>query len=155
MIESLVRLRATLVAALAQVAFIGPLLPRLAVGYMFAETGWGKLQNIGQVVDFFTRIGIPAPEFQAHFVAGHELVCGALIVVGLATRLAAIPLTVIMAVALATAVEWEGLTGLIVTDEFTYAAVLVWLLVAGPGAASLDALIARWAGAGSGERSFR
>jgi putative oxidoreductase len=48
----------------------------------------------------FARIGIPWPEIMGPFVGVIETVCGALIILGLATRLAAIPLIVIMAVAL-------------------------------------------------------
>jgi putative oxidoreductase len=48
----------------------------------------------------FARIGIPYPDAVAPFVGVVEIVCGALIVLGLLTRLAAIPLIVIMIVAL-------------------------------------------------------
>ena len=111
---------------------------------MFFQSGQGKLANPERVVAFFTELGIPYPELQAPFVGATELVCGALLMIGLATRIASIPLIITMCVALATAVEWEGVMGLIFTDEFAYIAVFVWLLVAGPGAASLDALIKRF-----------
>jgi len=48
----------------------------------------------------FVRIGIPYPELMGPFVGAVEIVCGALIIVGLLTRLAAIPLIIIMIVAL-------------------------------------------------------
>jgi uncharacterized membrane protein YphA (DoxX/SURF4 family) len=48
----------------------------------------------------FARIGIPAPELLGPFVGVVELVCGALILVGLATRAAAVPLIVTMVVAI-------------------------------------------------------
>jgi putative oxidoreductase len=48
----------------------------------------------------FTHIGIPYPDFTGPFVGVVEIVCGALIIVGLLTRLAAIPLIVIMIVAI-------------------------------------------------------
>ena len=48
----------------------------------------------------FAKIGIPYPDLMGPFVGAVELVCGALIIVGLFTRLAAIPLIVIMIVAL-------------------------------------------------------
>lgn len=50
----------------------------------------------------FAKIGIPAPEFFGPFVGAFEIVCGALILLGLVTRFAAVPLLVIMAVALFT-----------------------------------------------------
>jgi uncharacterized membrane protein YphA (DoxX/SURF4 family) len=48
----------------------------------------------------FAQIGIPAPEAMGPFVGGVETICGALVILGLATRLAAIPLIAIMIVAL-------------------------------------------------------
>ena len=48
----------------------------------------------------FARIGIPFPDLMGPFVGVVEIVCGALIIIGLFTRLAAIPLIVIMIVAL-------------------------------------------------------
>ena len=48
----------------------------------------------------FARIGIPYPDLMGPFVGVVEFICGALIVIGLFTRLAAIPLIVIMIVAL-------------------------------------------------------
>ena len=48
----------------------------------------------------FANIGIPFPEVMGPFVGTVELVCGALIIVGFFTRLAAIPLIVIMVVAI-------------------------------------------------------
>lgn len=48
----------------------------------------------------FEKIGLPWPEFLGYFVGATEIVCGLLLVVGLHTRAAAIPLLVIMAVAL-------------------------------------------------------
>ena len=152
MLLSIARLYGSLVAGLSKVGWLGPLLARLTVGWVFAQSGWGKFQNIERVVGFFTNIGIPAPEFQARFVAGHELVCGVLVMVGLATRLSAIPLAIIMVVALATAVDFEGPTGLLFSDEFGYFAIFVWLLLSGPGAASLDAIVARLTGLGQASR---
>lgn len=48
----------------------------------------------------FTRIGIPLPDLTGPFVGTVETVCGALIILGLFTRLAAIPLIVIMVAAI-------------------------------------------------------
>ena len=48
----------------------------------------------------FARIGIPYPDLMGPSVGVVEIVCGALIVVGLLTRLAAIPLIIIMVVAI-------------------------------------------------------
>jgi putative oxidoreductase len=48
----------------------------------------------------FARIGIPLPDVTGPFVGVVETVCGLLIIIGLFTRLAAIPLIIIMIVAL-------------------------------------------------------
>ncbi len=48
----------------------------------------------------FTNIGIPFPDIMGPFVGVVETVCGALIIIGFATRLAAIPLIIVMIVAI-------------------------------------------------------
>jgi uncharacterized membrane protein YphA (DoxX/SURF4 family) len=50
----------------------------------------------------FAKIGLPSPELLGPFVGGFEIACGLLVLLGLLTRLAAIPLLVIMLVAIAT-----------------------------------------------------
>ncbi|MBK8482413.1 MAG: DoxX family protein [Proteobacteria bacterium] len=78
------------------------ILIRLVVGLIFASEGLQKfLHAAAQGAGRFARIGIPAPEFMGPFVGVVEIVCGTLIILGLATRLAAIPLIIDMLVALA------------------------------------------------------
>src|SRR5260370_39151497 len=48
----------------------------------------------------FANIGIPYPELMGPFVGIVEILCGTLIILGLFTRLAAIPLIIIMIVAI-------------------------------------------------------
>ncbi|HUI20257.1 MAG TPA: DoxX family protein [Methylocella sp.] len=48
----------------------------------------------------FANIGIPYPAFMGPFVGIVEITCGALIILGLLTRLAALPLIIIMLVAI-------------------------------------------------------
>lgn len=48
----------------------------------------------------FQAIGIPLPDFLGPFVGVTEIVCGALLILGLLTRLAAIPLVIVMIVAI-------------------------------------------------------
>jgi putative oxidoreductase len=137
--------------------FIAPLLARLTVGYAFVESGWGKVHNLETVTGYFTELGIPAPAFQATFVSFVELICGSLVLVGLGTRLAAVPLIATMAVALITAKASEiaGFSDLIGTIEFCYAVLLVWLALAGAGAVSVDHLITRRASAPAAATSVR
>ena len=75
---------------------------RLVVGLVFAAEGVQKfLYAEAQGAGRFAKIGIPAPEVMGPFVGSTEITCGTLLLLGLATRLAAIPLAAIMLVALA------------------------------------------------------
>lgn len=75
---------------------------RFVVGLVFASEGIQKfLYASSQGAGRFAKIGIPAPELMGPFVGVVEIVCGTLLLVGLATRLAAIPLVANMLVALA------------------------------------------------------
>src|SRR6185436_11178744 len=59
--------------------WLGPLLARIAVGVVFAKTGWGKLHGLDDVTQFFTELGLPAPHFQAILVGTTEFVGGLLV----------------------------------------------------------------------------
>src|SRR5438128_1127868 len=41
------------------------LLLRVSVGVVFAQTGWGKLHHLDDIIEFFRGLGIPAPQLQA------------------------------------------------------------------------------------------
>jgi putative oxidoreductase len=128
-----------------KVAFIGPTLARLTVGLVFIGTGWGKLHSLGDVTDFFASLHIPAPGFNARLAASTELFGGILVLVGLGTRLAALPLAFTMVVAILTAkrADISGLTALVGFEEWSYLVLFLWLAVAGAGPLSLDALVSR------------
>jgi putative oxidoreductase len=145
-VASLLRRVHSLVIAIAsRLAWLPPLTARLAVGIVFATAGFGKLQNLDGVVEFFRSLGIPAPELQAPFVATVELVGGVLLALGLGTRFVAVPLAATMGVAIATALwpDLEGAIDLLGKSELLYIVIFAWLAIAGAGAASLDALVAR------------
>lgn len=128
-----------------RLAWLPPLATRLCVGWVFLISGWGKLQNLPQTVTFFQELGIPQAQVQAPFVAGVEFVGGLLLIIGLATRFAAVPLMIIMAVALMTAKreDFTNFSDLSSIYEFLYIVLLAWLVVYGAGALSLDHLIRR------------
>ncbi|MEO8011385.1 MAG: DoxX family protein [Dokdonella sp.] len=136
-------------------AWLGPLLARFTVGWVFLWSGWGKLGALPQVIENFHGWGIPAPELLAPFVSGVEFIGGILLIIGLLTRLAAIPLAITMVVAIKS-VLWPqvgSLFDLVALSEFAYLAIFVWLAVAGAGSASLDHLLTRTHTAGGGDAS--
>jgi putative oxidoreductase len=142
---ALIALRARALAVLDKLAFLPPLVARITLGVLFASTGWGKVHNLDKVTGFFQELHIPMPGLNAVVVSYSELVCGALLVVGLASRLATVPLIVSMAVALVTAKasEIHGLADLFGAVELTYLVLCLFIAVSGPGPVSLDHLLAR------------
>jgi putative oxidoreductase len=121
----------------------GPLIMRLVVGYVFMLTGWGKLTNLPQVTQNFIEWGIPFPNILTPFVSGVECFGGALLILGLFTRIPAAMLAVVMVVAIKSA-KWgdvDSLETLLGFEEVTYFAAFLWLAIAGPGAVSLDRLL--------------
>jgi putative oxidoreductase len=132
-----------------KIAFLGPALARLTVGLVFIGTGWGKIHSIPDVVEFFRSLGIPAPGFHARLVSGVELFGGILILLGLGTRLVALPMAFTMVIAILTAKRDDitGLTALVGFEEWSYLVFFLWLALAGAGKLSLDALIVKWRGA--------
>jgi uncharacterized membrane protein YphA (DoxX/SURF4 family) len=78
------------------------LLVRVAVGAVFLSSGLVKFLFDNQGPGRFAKIGLPAPAQLATFVGAAEILCGALLLVGLFVRLAALPLIVDMTVAIAT-----------------------------------------------------
>ncbi len=135
----------------AALAFLAPLATRLVMGQAFYQTGSGKIENFANTVGFFTELGIPFPEANAFFVSRLEFWGGLLLVVGLLTRVVAAGLASTMVVALATAdratflgaLSGSGDAGLTDVVPFVYLLLLGWLVLFGPGALSLDALVAR------------
>ena len=140
-----------LYAWLERLEWLGRLVVRLSVGIEFFGSGLGKLGKLPSFVQYFRTLGIPFPEVQAPFVAGVELICGSLIAVGLLTRPAALMLCGVLAVAIITAAApehhitatWRGLLEFFYLPEWCLLLLLAWLVLAGPGRASLDARIRR------------
>ena len=145
MVRLALRARSHVLRASAALSWLPPFLARLALGLVFVPSGWGKLHRLPQVVDYFTSLGIPASQLQAPFVAGVELAGGALLLAGLFTRVAAVPLAATMVVALLTAkrADLAGVPDLVGTIELAYLLLLGMLAAFGAGALSLDALLVR------------
>lgn len=73
---------------------------RLAVGFTFVVAGSGKLLDLTSTTGFFEGLGFPAAAQVAPMVATFEVLGGVLVLLGLATRLAVLPLMAIMIVAI-------------------------------------------------------
>jgi putative oxidoreductase len=97
------------------------------------------------VIAYFTDLGIPAPQFQAPLAAAAEFGCGALILLGLFTRVASLPLIGTMLVAILTAKKGDihELSDLFGMTEYLYIVILLWLGAYGAGPISLDAVGAK------------
>jgi putative oxidoreductase len=123
--------------------WFGPLLMRIFFGGFWVLNGWGKVHDLAGFAQRFAGWGIPDPRLSAALSAYTELVGGVLLLLGLFTRLATLPLIFNMLVAIATVTvkQMHGLSDFILADEPLYVLILFWLLVAGPGKASLDHLI--------------
>jgi putative oxidoreductase len=118
---------------------------RLMVGLVFFSEGIQKFlfpEALGS--GRFATLGIPAPSFFGPFVGCFEIVCGTLVVLGLFTRFAVVPLLGIITVAILTTKVPQFLSkGFWVTahegrTDFSMMMGLVFLLLAGGGALSLD-----------------
>lgn len=90
---------------------IGPLLLRLYLAPIMIQAGWMKLSNFESTAAWFGNpdwgLGMPFPEVMAALAAGAEFFGGIALLVGLATRLFAIPLAITMLVAALT-VHWDN-----------------------------------------------
>jgi putative oxidoreductase len=121
-------------------SWLAPLVARVTVGWVFLWSGWGKLNDLPAVIENFVGWGIPFPNIPAPFVSTIEFLGGLLLLLGLFTRLAAVPLIIVMVVAVLTA-KWpevDSLETLLGFDEVAYLALFLWLAVAGPGPISCD-----------------
>ncbi|CAN5528322.1 hypothetical protein BH10PSE6_BH10PSE6_23030 [soil metagenome] len=125
-----------------------PLAARITVGVVFMGTGWTKLNNLPAITKNFAAMGIPAPEFLTPFVSGVEFVGGLLLLLGLLTRFAAVPLMIVMVVAIIAAkrADIDSLETLLGFEEISYFVMFAWLAIAGPGPVSLDHFILKASG---------
>jgi putative oxidoreductase len=123
---------------------------RLIVGAVFFSEGIQKflfpdIRGAGR----FEKIGFPSPEFWGSFVGLFEILCGILLLVGLLTRLASIPLIIIMLVAFITTkaevLANEGFWKLLHGSRTDWAMLLgsIFLLVNGGGNWSIDKILMR------------
>lgn len=122
------------------------LIIRLMVGVVFISEGTQKFLFPADVgAGRFEKIGFPSPEIVAPFVGCFEITCGALVLFGLLTRLAVVPLIVIMLTAIATTkipiLLNEGVWKMAHEGRTDWSMLLgsLFLLIVGGGQWSLDA----------------
>jgi len=121
------------------------IIPRLIVGLVFLSEGiqkfiYPELVGTGR----FIKIGFSNPKFWANFTGAFEIICGLLILLGLLTRLASIPLLIIMLVALVKTkipiLMDKGFWSMAheYRTDFAMTLLLIFLLCYGGGRFSLD-----------------
>lgn len=124
------------------------LLIRAVVGGVFLAEGIQKFLFADALgVGRFLKIGIPAPEIMAPFVGCVEIVCGVLLLLGMLTRFACVPLLFTILVAMMTTklpiLLHDGFWKMVHEARTDYAMLLglIFLLLVGSGSWSLDRLI--------------
>lgn len=125
------------------------LIIRLYWGWQLCQSGWGKLHNLPRVTDFFASLNIPFPHLNALLVSDLEFFGGILLILGLASRLTGLVLTVNMLVAYITA-DREALGSVLsdpgkfyTADPYTFLFASLIMLIFGAGYLSVDTIIAR------------
>lgn len=123
-------------------------IPRLIVGLVFLSEGIQKFlfpELVGE--GRFVKIGFENAEFLAYFVASFEIICGILLIMGLLTRLASVPLLIIMATAIVTTKVPKLLNDGFWTmahdsrTDFAMSMLLIYLIIYGAGKVSIDSVI--------------
>lgn len=123
----------------------GPLLVRLVVGLIFLTEGIQKylfpeLLGTGR----FLKIGFSDPALWAYFTGTFEIICGLFVLIGFLTRLATIPLFIIMITAFITT-KWpilidKGVWAMFheYRTDFAMTILLIYLVIYGGGSWSVD-----------------
>jgi len=133
-------------AILEKLKDLPPLIFRLVIAYGFYGPAMKKVGNFEGTAKFFAKLDIPLPTFNAYLAGITEFLGVWLLLLGLGTRLIAIPLMVTMAVAIYTVHYKFGFkavdNGYQIQLYFIF--MLFLLLIFGSGRISLDHLIGRW-----------
>jgi uncharacterized membrane protein YphA (DoxX/SURF4 family) len=121
------------------------ILIRLLVGWVFVSEGIQKFLFPAQFgVGRFEKIGIPASHIMAPFVGAVEIIFGSLVILGLFTRLATMPLLCVIGTAIATTkipmLHTSGIWAMLheARTDFSMLLGLMFLLIVGGGSFALD-----------------
>src|SRR3977135_4101756 len=79
------------------------LLVRLYWGWQLIESGWGELDNLSKVTEFFASLGLPVPAQTAVAISCLEFFGGVFLAIGLLSRLTALAMTINLIMAYVTA----------------------------------------------------
>lgn len=126
------------------------LLCRLYWGALFVAAGWEKLHDIPHFAQLLQTYHFPAPNLMASIAAGCEFFGGLCLMLGFATRLAAIPLIIVMLTAYST-VHVESLhqffqkpSVFVAEAPFNFLLTTLLVLAFGPGRFSIDYMLEKW-----------
>jgi len=126
------------------------LVGRILIGYMFLTSGWSKVTNVAGATAYFTGLGVPNPGMMAYPVGSMELIVGFALILGLATRYAAMVGFVFVLVATAIAHRYWAYPAPAQGGQFVHfiknLAILggaLFVYVFGAGRFSVDAKLAK------------
>lgn len=127
---------------------------RLFWGFLFFQTGSGKLKQLTPIAKYLDSLDIPFPEISAYLLAGTETIGGICLIAGIASRLICLPLIFAMLMAFLTA-HFESVKNIFNDpSEFLKQGPMTFLLAAliififGPGKFSIDYIVERLIGKG-------
>lgn len=122
---------------------------RLFWGFYYVKSGVVKLGNIDGLLEYFIKLGIPCPGISCYLASLAHLVCGICMIIGLASRLTAIPLAFTMIVAYATAHSGvivnalNSPAGVVQALPFLFLLANLIVIAFGAGTYSVDAYLER------------
>jgi putative oxidoreductase len=128
------------------------LVTRLYFFWQLFQDGQGKLNNLAKVSEYFASLGIPFPTVNAWITGAIEMFCSLLLIIGLATRPAALLVFIVMTVAYITGDRdavlqiFSDPDKFVKADPFPYFVMALVLFLAGPGWISVDKLLSRFFG---------
>jgi putative oxidoreductase len=126
------------------------LVGRILLGWIFVAAGWGKLGNMAGFAGYLTSLGVPAPGLMSTILPPVEFLIGVALVLGIATRYAAIAcIAFTLAATFVAHRYWEFPAAQQAAQYNNFLKNLsimggaLLLFVTGPGRFSLDNLLAR------------
>jgi putative oxidoreductase len=117
------------------------LIARLLIAALFIIAGYNAFKALGPSTAYFGRLGIPMPQIMTPFVAGYEVIVGALVAIGLLTRISALALAIL--VVFAALIAHTNFADANQVNHFLKCLAVIGgclcLMITGPGAYSVDA----------------